>query len=59
MPPGCAIKGKSAARAMMFGSRGIYHLEACRSYARTKAPDRWFCSEDEAKADGFRKSHTC
>jgi endonuclease YncB( thermonuclease family) len=59
MPPGCTIKGKAAARALMFGSRGIYHLGACRSYTRTKAPDRWFCSEDEAKADGFRKSHTC
>lgn len=59
MPPGCSIKGKIAARALMFGSRGIYHLESCRSYRRTQAPERWFCSEDEAKADGFRKSHTC
>jgi hypothetical protein len=59
MPPGCSIKGKLAARAHISGYRGIYHMEACRSYGRTKSPDRWFCSEDEARAEGFRKAHTC
>ena len=59
MPPGCSIKGKLAARAHISGYRGIYHMEGCRSYGRTKAPDRWFCSEDEARAEGFRKAHTC
>jgi endonuclease YncB( thermonuclease family) len=59
MPPGCSIKGKLAARAHITGHRGIYHLERCRSYARTKTPDRWFCSEDEAQAEGFRKAFTC
>lgn len=59
MPTGCAIKGKLAARALMFGKRGIYHMESCRSYRRTHKPERWFCSEDEARAEGFRKSHTC
>ena len=59
MPPGCSIKGKLAARASVFGSRGVYHLETCRSYRRTQKPERWFCSEDEAKAEGFRKSYTC
>jgi len=59
MPPGCSIKGKFAARANFTGHRGIYHLESCRSYGRTKRPDRWFCSEGEAQADGFRKAFTC
>jgi endonuclease YncB( thermonuclease family) len=59
MPSGCSIKGKSAVRAQTTGHRGIYHLEGCRSYGRTKNPDRWFCSEAEAQAEGFRKSFTC
>jgi endonuclease YncB( thermonuclease family) len=59
MPSGCSIKGKLAARALVFGNRGVYHLDSCRSYRRTQKPDRWFCSEDEAKAEGFRKSYTC
>jgi endonuclease YncB( thermonuclease family) len=59
MPPGCSIKAKSAVRAHVTGHRGIYHLEGCRSYGRLKKPERWFCSEDEAQAEGFRKAFTC
>ena len=59
MPPGCLIKGKIAARAQVTGHRGIYHMAGCRSYGRTKTPYRWFCSEDEAQAEGFRKAFTC
>jgi endonuclease YncB( thermonuclease family) len=59
MPPGCPIKGKVAVRARALGYRGIYHLESCRSYQAAKKPNRWFCSEDEAKAAGFRKSYRC
>jgi len=59
MPPGCPIKGKIAVRARAVGYRGIYHLETCRSYGATKNPNRWFCSEEEAKAAGFRKSYHC
>jgi len=59
MPPGCPIKGKIAVRARAVGYRGIYHLETCRSYGATKNPNRWFCSEEEAKAAGFRKSYRC
>jgi len=59
MPSGCSIKGKLAARALVSGFRGIYHMESCRSYQRTKNPERWFCSEEEARADGFRKSYSC
>jgi hypothetical protein len=53
MPPGCSIKGKFAVRAKLTGHRGIYHLEGCGSYQRTKKPDRWFCSEEDAQAAGF------
>ena len=56
MPMGCAIKGHYAVRA--WPSVGIYHLPGCGSYGRTQAK-RWFCSEEEALAAGFRKSYTC
>ena len=59
MPPGCTIKGKIVLRAQIMGYRGIYHTEGCRSYARTKSPERWFCSEEDAWASGFRKSYRC
>jgi endonuclease YncB( thermonuclease family) len=59
MPTGCAIKGNFVVRAKMTGHRGVYHLESCRSYQRAKGPNRWFCSEDEARATGFRKSLNC
>ena len=57
MPPGCEIKGKYALRAFPF--RGIYHVPGCGSYRRTTKPDRWFCSEEDAWAAGFRGSFTC
>jgi endonuclease YncB( thermonuclease family) len=56
MPVGCDIKGHYAFRA--WPSAGIYHLPACGSYRRTQAK-RWFCSEAEALAAGFRKAYTC
>jgi hypothetical protein len=59
MPPGCAIKARTATRAQIAGYVGIYHLESCASYGRTREPHRWFCSEDEAQAAGYRKSYTC
>jgi endonuclease YncB( thermonuclease family) len=59
MPPGCAIKGNNVLRAQVTGHRGVYHLESCRSYPRAKWPNRWFCSEDDAQAAGYRKSLTC
>ena len=59
MPQGCEIKGKYARRAMLTGHRGIYHVPGCGSYPRTKHPDRWFCSEDDAIAAGLRRSFTC
>jgi endonuclease YncB( thermonuclease family) len=59
MPSGCRIKGKYALRARVTGNIGIYHLQACRSYPALTNPDRWFCSEDDARAAGFRKAYNC
>lgn len=59
MPPNCSIKGKFAVRARLTGNVGIYHLQGCRSYAGLTRPDRWFCSEDDAKAAGFRRAFNC
>lgn len=57
MTGGCEIKGKYALRAWPY--MGIYHLPNCGSYRRTRKPDRWFCSESDALAAGFRSSYTC
>ena len=57
MPPGCPIKAKLALRAV--GYEGIYHLPGCGSYRRLKEANRWFCSEEDALAAGFRKALTC
>jgi endonuclease YncB( thermonuclease family) len=59
MPSGCNIKGKFAVRARVTGNVGIYHLQACRSYPALTQPDRWFCSEEDAQAAGFRKAYNC
>jgi len=59
MPAGCAIKGKYAVRARVTGNVGIYHLQACRSYPGLSNSERWFCSEDDAQAAGFRKAYNC
>ena len=59
MPPRCSIKGKFAVRARVTGNVGIYHLQGCRSYPALTKPDRWFCSEDDAQAEGFRRAYNC
>jgi endonuclease YncB( thermonuclease family) len=59
MPPGCSIKGKLAVRARVTGNVGVYHLQGCRSYPALTKPDRWFCSEEDAQAAGFRKAYNC
>lgn len=59
MPPNCSIKGKFAVRAHLTGNVGIYHLQGCLSYAGLTKPDRWFCSEDDARAAGFRRAFNC
>lgn len=54
-PEGCAIKGNIARD----GER-IYHLPGQRFYARTRISEprgeRWFCSEREARAAGWRRA---
>jgi len=59
MPSGCSIKGKFAVRARVTGNVGVYHLQPCRSYPALTKPDRWFCSEEDAQAAGFRKAYNC
>jgi endonuclease YncB( thermonuclease family) len=59
MPPGCPIKAKFAVRARVTGNLGIYHLQSCRSYAGVSRPERWFCSEEDAQAAGFRRAYNC
>jgi endonuclease YncB( thermonuclease family) len=58
-PPGCSIKAKFAVRARVTGNVGIYHLQGCRSYAPQTKPDRWFCTEEDAHAAGFRRAYNC
>ncbi len=54
-PNGCRIKGN-------IGSKGdrIYHMPGGRWYDRTvitaSKGEQWFCSEDEAKAAGWRRA---
>jgi endonuclease YncB( thermonuclease family) len=59
MPPNCGIKGKYAVRARITGNIGIYHLQGCLSYPAMTKPDRWFCTEDDAQAAGFRRAYNC
>jgi endonuclease YncB( thermonuclease family) len=53
-PEGCPIKGK------VTGGRRIYVLPWARDYERVKITgrrgERWFCSEDEALAAGWKPS---
>jgi len=54
-PGDCRIKGNISSK----GER-IYHVPGGRFYERTRIDtskgERWFCSEDEAKAAGWRRS---
>ncbi|MGJ4943698.1 thermonuclease family protein [Bradyrhizobium sp. HKCCYLS1011] len=59
MPPNCSIKAKFAVRARLTGNVGVYHLRGCPSYPALDNPDRWFCSEDDARAAGFRRAFNC
>lgn len=52
--PGCAIKGNIS------GSGRIYHMPGQADYARTRISEekgeRWFCSEADARAAGWRRA---
>ncbi len=56
-PSQCQIKGNISKK----GAR-IYHVPGGRWYDRTKIDlakgERWFCSEPEAEAAGWRKAKT-
>lgn len=56
-PPSCNIKGN------MSDTGKIYHLSSCGSYDKTKIDEirgeRWFCTEEEAVAAGWRKAKNC
>jgi endonuclease YncB( thermonuclease family) len=53
-PGGCAIKGNIS------GNGRIYHMPGQEHYDRTRidtsAGERWFCSEAEAQAAGWRRA---
>jgi hypothetical protein len=53
--PGCDIKGNISS-----SGEKIYHVPSGASYKQTvidpSKGERWFCTEDEAKANGWRKS---
>lgn len=55
----CTIKGNIAQET----SERIYHIPGCEYYAQTVISEakgeRWFCSEDEAIAAGWRKAQNC
>jgi hypothetical protein len=55
-PPDCTIKGNLSYRT---GER-IYHLPGQQYYGKTVidpgSGERWFCTEAEARANGWRKS---
>ena len=56
--PACLIKGNISSK----GER-IYHPPGCKYYAATvidpKRGERWFCSEAEAVAAGWRRTKVC
>ncbi len=56
--PDCLIKGN-----IRGGKDKIYHLSNCDNYDQVIVDeafgDRWFCSEEEAQMEGFRKATGC
>lgn len=63
VPPGqpenCVIKGNISQKT----KEKIYHVPGCASYNKTvineTQGERWFCSEEEAVAAGWRKALNC
>lgn len=56
--PSCLIKGNISS-----SGEKIYHLPGCGSYSKTiideARGERWFCTEAEAQAAGWRKALNC
>lgn len=59
MPSGCNIRAKQVRRAKLTGNIGVYLIPQCQNYATQPKPDRWFCSEEDARAAGYRKALNC
>lgn len=57
--PGCTIKGNYHKGT----KERVYHIPGCYNYNQISInpneSDRWFCTEKEAEASGFVKSHDC
>lgn len=57
--PKCTIKGNIDPASY----EKFYHLPACRHYNQTVLNlaygEKWFCSEEEAVASGFKKTKSC
>jgi hypothetical protein len=55
-PPGCLIKGNINIRT----GKKIYHVPGGEHYKdvtiETEAGERWFCTEDEAEENGWRRA---
>jgi hypothetical protein len=55
-PPGCVIKGNISQK----NGERIYHLPGQRYYDKTiivpEDGETWFCTEEEARANGWRKA---
>lgn len=59
MPPNCNVKARLAVRAHVTGHVGVYHMQGCQTYGPVTKLDRWFCSEEDAQAAGFRRAYNC
>jgi hypothetical protein len=46
----CSIKGSSSHK---------YHMPGCRSYDTTTNVKKWFCSEEQARGEGYTKAGNC
>jgi len=58
-PTECLIKGNISTKT----DERIYHVQGCGSYSQTvidtSKGERWFCTEEEAVASGWRKALNC
>ncbi len=56
--PSCTIKGNIST-----SGEKIYHMQGCGSYLKTtigeSRGEKWFCTEAEAQASGWRKALNC
>jgi endonuclease YncB( thermonuclease family) len=59
-PPGARERIFPEAACSIKGSRSrIYHMPGCPNYDSITNVVKWFCSEDEARAEGYTKAKNC